>query len=45
MLGNFPQALSHVGLVNAAWTIGDAERRIAEQHGHAEHAANGVHVD
>ncbi len=26
MLGNFPQALSHIGLVNAAWAIGQAER-------------------
>jgi GH15 family glucan-1,4-alpha-glucosidase len=27
LLGNFPQALSHVGLVNAAWAISEAERR------------------
>jgi len=26
-LGNFPQAFSHVGLVNAAWSIQQAERR------------------
>ncbi|SFQ71404.1 Glucoamylase (glucan-1,4-alpha-glucosidase), GH15 family [Amycolatopsis arida] len=26
-LGNFPQALSHIGLVNAAWTITEAEAR------------------
>jgi GH15 family glucan-1,4-alpha-glucosidase len=26
LLGNFPQAFSHVGLVNAAWTISQAER-------------------
>jgi GH15 family glucan-1,4-alpha-glucosidase len=25
LLGNFPQALSHIGLVNAAWTISQAE--------------------
>ncbi|NUR03083.1 MAG: glycoside hydrolase family 15 protein [Streptomyces sp.] len=25
LLGNFPQALSHIGLVNAAWAIGRAE--------------------
>ncbi|MFE7705551.1 glycoside hydrolase family 15 protein [Streptomyces sp. NPDC057486] len=25
MLGNFPQALSHIGLVNAAWAISEAE--------------------
>jgi len=27
MLGNFPQAFSHIGLVNAAWAIAEAERR------------------
>jgi GH15 family glucan-1,4-alpha-glucosidase len=27
LLGNFPQALSHIGLVNAAWAITRAERR------------------
>jgi GH15 family glucan-1,4-alpha-glucosidase len=27
MLGNFPQAFSHIGLVNAAWAISEAERR------------------
>ena len=26
LLGNFPQAFSHVGLVNAAWAISQAER-------------------
>lgn len=26
-LGNFPQAFSHIGLVNAAWAIATAERR------------------
>ena len=25
LLGNFPQAFSHIGLVNAAWAIGNAE--------------------
>jgi alpha,alpha-trehalase len=25
LLGNFPQALSHIGLVNAAWAISEAE--------------------
>jgi GH15 family glucan-1,4-alpha-glucosidase len=29
MLGNFPQAFSHIGLVNAAWAISEAERRVA----------------
>ena len=27
LLGNFPQAFSHIGLVNAAWEIGEAHRR------------------
>jgi GH15 family glucan-1,4-alpha-glucosidase len=27
MLGNFPQAFSHIGLVNAAWAIHQAEER------------------
>ncbi|HEX4015575.1 MAG TPA: glycoside hydrolase family 15 protein [Frankiaceae bacterium] len=28
LLGNFPQAFSHVGLVNAAWAISQAERNL-----------------
>jgi len=28
LLGNFPQAFSHIGLVNAAWAISEAERRL-----------------
>jgi GH15 family glucan-1,4-alpha-glucosidase len=27
LLGNFPQAVSHIGLVGAAWAISEAERR------------------
>ena len=27
LLGNFPQAFGHIGLVNAAWAISEAERR------------------
>jgi GH15 family glucan-1,4-alpha-glucosidase len=27
LLGNFPQAFSHIGLVNAAWAISEARRR------------------
>jgi GH15 family glucan-1,4-alpha-glucosidase len=27
LLGNFPQAFSHIGLVNAAWAIAEAENR------------------
>jgi GH15 family glucan-1,4-alpha-glucosidase len=29
LLGNYPQAFSHIGLVNAAWAISEAERREA----------------
>jgi len=29
LLGNFPQAFSHIGLVNAAWAISQAEQRLA----------------
>jgi GH15 family glucan-1,4-alpha-glucosidase len=28
LLGNFPQAFSHIGLINAAWAITEAERRL-----------------
>lgn len=31
LLGNFPQAFSHIGLINAAWAIAEAERGRAEQ--------------
>ena len=27
LLGNFPQAFSHIGLVNAAWAISEAEKK------------------
>jgi GH15 family glucan-1,4-alpha-glucosidase len=29
LLGNFPQAFSHIGLVNAAWAISEARRSAA----------------
>jgi GH15 family glucan-1,4-alpha-glucosidase len=29
LLGNFPQAFSHIGLVNAAWAISEVEARRA----------------
>jgi alpha,alpha-trehalase len=29
MIGNFPQAFSHIGLVNAAWAITQAQQRKA----------------
>ncbi len=31
LLGNFPQAFSHIGLVNAAWAISEAEGRRASK--------------
>jgi GH15 family glucan-1,4-alpha-glucosidase len=34
LIGNFPQAFSHIGLVNAAWAISEAERK--EKEGRAE---------
>lgn len=37
LLGNFPQAFSHIGLVNAAWAIGEAERRAAEDAARGRH--------
>jgi GH15 family glucan-1,4-alpha-glucosidase len=27
MIGNFPQAFSHIGLINAAWAITQAQER------------------
>jgi alpha,alpha-trehalase len=27
MIGNYPQAFSHIGLVNAAWAIDQVTRR------------------
>jgi alpha,alpha-trehalase len=27
MIGNFPQAFSHIGLINAAWAISQAQER------------------
>jgi len=30
LLGNFPQASSHVGLINAAWRLTEASRSIAQ---------------
>jgi GH15 family glucan-1,4-alpha-glucosidase len=33
LLGNFPQAFSHIGLVNAAWAISQAERVATRERG------------
>jgi GH15 family glucan-1,4-alpha-glucosidase len=33
MIGNFPQAFSHIGLINAAWAIAQAQERAAAQTG------------
>jgi GH15 family glucan-1,4-alpha-glucosidase len=30
-LGNFPQAFSHVGLIHAAYAVGEAQKRLAER--------------
>jgi GH15 family glucan-1,4-alpha-glucosidase len=35
LLGNFPQAFSHIGLVNAAYAIAEAERAGGSSHSHA----------
>jgi alpha,alpha-trehalase len=31
MIGNFPQAFSHIGLINAAWAISQAQQRAASR--------------
>ena len=31
MIGNYPQAFSHIGLINAAWAIAQARQRTARQ--------------
>ena len=35
MIGNFPQAFSHVGLINAAWAIAQARLLTAGESGGA----------
>ena len=39
MIGNFPQAFSHIGLVNAAWAISQAQVRAAKPDARLGHAA------
>jgi alpha,alpha-trehalase len=41
MIGNFPQAFSHIGLVNAAWAITQAQQRAASRAGSATPAGPG----
>jgi len=31
LLGNFHQAFSHIGLINAAWTIAQAEQALTRE--------------
>jgi alpha,alpha-trehalase len=31
LLGNFPQAFSHVGLIHAAYAVGEAQKRRASR--------------
>jgi alpha,alpha-trehalase len=31
MIGNFPQAFSHIGLINAAWAISQAQERVSRR--------------
>jgi alpha,alpha-trehalase len=39
MIGNFPQAFSHIGLVNAAWAISQGQARAANPGARLAHAA------
>jgi GH15 family glucan-1,4-alpha-glucosidase len=41
MIGNFPQAFSHIGLVNAAWAITQARQRAAQSAPAANRAPSG----
>jgi GH15 family glucan-1,4-alpha-glucosidase len=42
MIGNFPQAFSHIGLVNAAWAISQAQARVAGPAGSRSAAGSGA---
>jgi GH15 family glucan-1,4-alpha-glucosidase len=42
MIGNFPQAFSHIGLVNAAWAISQAQARVAGAGGSRSAAGSGA---
>src|SRR5712691_2259853 len=41
MIGNFPQAFSHIGLINAAWAIAQAQQRAGSHSGSAATAGAG----
>ncbi len=41
MIGNFPQAFSHIGLINAAWAIAQAQQRAGSPGGPAAPAGAG----
>jgi len=43
LLGNFPQAFSHIGLVNAAWAISQTEKAQAGKLTQAKRAVAGSH--
>ena len=45
MIGNFPQAFSHIGLVNAAWAITQAQQRATQAAPAAVGAAERVRRD
>ena len=40
MIGNFPQAFSHIGLINAAWAISQAQQQRAPSRGPAPASAD-----
>jgi GH15 family glucan-1,4-alpha-glucosidase len=45
MLGNFPQAFSHVGLINAAWAISESQRDKTSTPGVAPHRRSRAALD
>jgi GH15 family glucan-1,4-alpha-glucosidase len=42
LLGNFPQAFSHIGLVNAAWAISQADEKTAAGTGGSSRGTGGM---
>jgi alpha,alpha-trehalase len=45
MIGNFRQAFSHIGLINAAWAIAQAQERAASGAASAAPAGAGVAME